>query len=281
VREVLDQPEELVNFVLLSLILSVVFSCYSAVKSLIPVINPFFLDPFLGELDRVLHFGVDPWRLSHLVFSHPIATAVINLLYHLWFFVLWIFLISFQMRISDQRLREKVLLVFILSWALNGGIIAILTSSAGPCFFAYLYPGATDFAPLMDRLVAQNTWLSERGSWITVWALDVQTMLWDRYQSVENSLGSGISSLPSMHVAVAMLVALSVNAVNKRWGAVAWLYLLSIQIGSVHLAWHYAVDGYFSIVFVFILWKIVGFWQCRKAREAELTTEELSTMSQQ
>ncbi|MDN3683797.1 hypothetical protein QW180_05815 [Vibrio sinaloensis] len=37
-----------------------------------------------------------------------------------------------------------------------------------------------------------------------------------------------------------------------------WLYVVAIQIGSVHLAWHYAIDGYLSIVLTLILWKLCG-----------------------
>jgi hypothetical protein len=61
-----------------------------------------------------------------------------------------------------------------------------------------------------------------------------------------------------MHVALATLFAL-VSWRTKRWlGIVMSIYALIILVGSVHLAWHYAVDGYFSIAGMIAIWCVVG-----------------------
>jgi len=35
------------------------------------------------------------------------------------------------------------------------------------------------------------------------------------------------------------------------------------MVGSVHLGWHYAVDGYLSIVLTVLLWRVVGHFVAR------------------
>jgi hypothetical protein len=61
-----------------------------------------------------------------------------------------------------------------------------------------------------------------------------------------------------MHVALATLFAL-VCWRTRRWlGIIMSIYVLVILVGSVHLAWHYAVDGYVSIAGMILIWWTVG-----------------------
>ena len=45
-------------------------SGFTYLKSVIPLVQPFYLDPVLAEWDRTLHFGIDPWR-----YLQPLETA--------------------------------------------------------------------------------------------------------------------------------------------------------------------------------------------------------------
>jgi len=67
--------------------------------------------------------------------------------------------------------------------------------------------------------------------------------------------------MPSMHVSVATLLALLYLNLNKFFGTIMIIYALLIQIGSVHLGWHYAVDGYISSTVTIILWLSHSFFQ--------------------
>lgn len=251
---------EVINFVFLSLFLSIVFSCYTSLKTMIPAINAYYLDSYLIKIDEFIHFGYAPWELTHKIFNSPIATGWINLLYNIWFFIFWVYLITFLVRVNQPRIREKVLLSFCLCWIINGGFLAILFSSVGPAFYELAYPSEPDyFSSLMSLLTEQNNWLLDHDIWVNVWALDLQEMLWINYLAIETTLGSGISAMPSMHVSIATLMAISIYSVNKKLGTLFWIYLVFIQIGSVHLAWHYAVDGYLSIILTIIIWKMVCF----------------------
>ena len=84
--------------------------------------------------------------------------------------------------------------------------------------------------------------------------------MWGYYLEGTPSLGSGISAMPSMHVSIAVLVALVSSQVSKKAGCIFWLFALIIQIGSVHLGWHYAIDGYMATALTVLIWKAVSYY---------------------
>lgn len=255
-----------VSFILLVLALNLTYSCYSYLKSVIPDINPFQYDLAFYELDKWLHFGVSPWEITHAVFSSAFSTYVINFLYHLWFLLMWGVTLFFIVRRDLTHLRNQYLIAYMSSWLLIGGITATALSSAGPCYVHLLNPEDTYYLPLLDLLGEQSRSLVQSG-WFPVWALDVQDTLWLNYLGREGGIGAGISAMPSMHVSVAMLMALASYRFNKKLGYLMWAYLAFIQIGSVHLAWHYAVDGYLSMILTLIIWKCCGWISLRFASE--------------
>ena len=87
-----------------------------------------------------------------------------------------------------------------------------------------------------------------------VWALQVQEDLWAGYMN--DGVLAGISAMPSMHVATAVLMALYAWT-HARWaGFVMAVFAILIMLGSVHLGWHYAVDGYVGALIAWIAWRI-------------------------
>ena len=53
---------------------------FSLVKALIPALHPYSLDPFFHQLDRMLHFGYDPWTLLQPILGYPVVTWAIDFL---------------------------------------------------------------------------------------------------------------------------------------------------------------------------------------------------------
>ena len=246
-----------IYFALLMLILNISFSSYTFLKSVIPYLNPHFLDLDFYHLDKWLHFGISPWEITHFFLPNAAASLVINFLYNLWFFIMWGVLLFFIVYRGNSLLRNQFLLTFLISWLLIGNVAATLLSSVGPTFFHHFNEQNLYFE-LMNRLNIQNLELQELGAF-PLWALSTQDMLWDSYIVGKSSEGTGISAMPSMHVTIAVLMAIGIFKVNNKLGYLAWVYAFFIQVGSVHLAWHYAIDGYIGALMVVALWHLIGY----------------------
>lgn len=234
----------------------VTFSSFTYLKSIIPFIHNFKYDELFSDIDRLLHFGIDPWIITHTIFSSPWMSLIINIFYNLWFFYFLGVLIYFIFSQSNPKLRLQFILSFLSCWMIFGALFATLLSSAGPCFYEALLDDAR-YGLLMERLHSQNDYISNYTD-IPLWALGTQESLWNDYVNSESGVGSGISAMPSMHVSIATICALALYQVKKLVGIFAWIFTALIQIGSVHLAWHYAIDGYVSIIITTLLWKLVG-----------------------
>jgi hypothetical protein len=86
-------------------------------------------------------------------------------------------------------------------------------------------------------------------------AIYVQQELWADYAREEaHLLMKGISAMPSVHVALPILYTLAGWRVHRGIGMAFAVYALMIFLGSIHLGWHYAVDGYVSALSVVFLW---------------------------
>lgn len=244
-------PRRLGQGIPVVLIFSFMFSVFTSYKIIIPEIVPFQYDELFADIDRMLHFGVDPWRILFPVFGTAMATTVVSFFYKTWFVAKFSVLYWQAFSMKRPRLRAQFFLTYLLMWIVNGTIFATLLSSAGPCFYGYVVDGENPYAPLMAFLQASNQILP-------VWDLFAQDFLWTTYTDKSVTLFSGISAMPSMHVSLAYLFALLGWSVGRKTGIFFTAYLAITMIGSVHLGWHYAIDGYFGIITTTAIWFGVG-----------------------
>lgn len=226
---------------------SVMFVSFTAIKTTLPQILPFYADPFFARLDRALHFGIDPWRLTHAFGALPIAA--VGLVY----LELWLFPAMFLPAIlglidSDRGRRRRFLILYVFVWVGLGNVVALLGMSAGPVYYDRL-TGGTDFAALALALDQSGIAVSGIGA--------MQEKLWDIYVSGGQAAGSGISAFPSVHVGMACVLALYLRERVPRAWPLAVMLVAAFQFLSVYQGWHYAVDGYASIVAVWALWRLM------------------------
>ncbi len=220
---------------------------FSAVKDSISAIHPFSWDKTFDHWDRF--FGVLPWQMLQGIFDVPAATIALNFAYHLWFFVMFGILVWQVFAPRTDALRLQFLLAFCFVWAIGGSVLAVIFSSAGPCFYDRLNLGPSPYA-------AQAAYLRAIGpEWI--WSLAVQDGLWESFLRGSGTV-SGISAMPSMHVTIAVLNALLCWRVNRKLGIALWAFAAIIFVGSIILLWHYAVDGLAALAIGYACWHGAG-----------------------
>jgi hypothetical protein len=228
--------------VLLFMSLCVFMGVFSSGKQLLTDIVPFHADRFLAGLDQALHGG-DPWRWTTAIMPLSWMPALEVLYLSCWGLAVAGATLAALFAPALRHLRAQYVWTFLLMWTLLGNVLAGVFMSAGPVFFQNV-TGDTRFAGLLDYLARH----SGQG-WI-------QSFLWSAYSGNEPGVaGAGISAFPSMHVASATLCALVAANVHRALKWIGIAYCAVILFGSVQLGWHYAVDGYFSIIATIALWK--------------------------
>jgi hypothetical protein len=242
-------------FFVVFLVLTPFADTFGSFKQALPELAPFAWDVRLMELDGTLHGGVHPWEWLQPVVGHPPVTYAIAMCYTvLWFFVMF-GVVLWQAWSANRWLRKQFFLSYVLIWIVLGTLLAARFSSAGPCYFEKVTDHDNPYRALMAYLNGVN----DR---YPLPAIETQKRLWDNYVSGKVSVVGGISAMPSLHVGTAVLFALLGWRTNRWLGAALTLFAVVILIGSVHLAWHYAIDGYVAAILTVVIWRSVG-WAIR------------------
>lgn len=216
---------------------------FTTIKTSLPLLfDGYPHDRFQADIDRMLHFGVDPWRWLHGVAGHGVVRAALEFNYGMvWFSLCFggLFFVATSPRADGIRIRYLVM--FMLCWVVVGNLLAGVFLSAGPAFYGDVTGDHARFADLLATLA---------GSPDTASPYAYQRYLWSLYESDIKGFGAGISAFPSVHVALITMNALFVAERSRVFGALAFVYVAVIAASSVYLGWHYAIDGYVSIILV-------------------------------
>ena len=189
-----------------------------------PLLNwfvPFWADPFLARVDRALFLGHDPWTL--LGWLNSMGSA---LFYHRGWFAMMIITLLLVISGPASPRKSAVMMTYFLLWSVVGPLIHILLPAAGPVFYAGLGYGS-EFSGIIvpDEMRRMSAYL------------------WQVYQGDQFGPGSGISAMPSLHIATTMWMVIACWTLVRRMAIPVALFGFVIFLLSISLGWHYAIDG--------------------------------------
>jgi len=237
-------------------------SGFTSIKNLLNDTVPFTWDSELASIGILLHFGKPLWQW--LAIDSPPLTRVLEFIYAFWGVLLVAVPFSVALRHPKCPKRTQFLVSFLLVMVLMGNVMAGLFMSAGPFWLQFSDHHHDGYRRLFEYLQRADG----DGAFS---AVTYQHYLWLAHQNRAGSwFGTGISAFPSIHVAVATLYVLFGWQFGRLARIGSSLFLLAIMVGSVHLGWHYAFDGYAGIVGAAAIYFSVGWGQRRlRGRAAE------------
>jgi hypothetical protein len=236
------------------LLFASMMASFNAFKQLVLPLAGYRFDPLLSHLDRVLFFGTDPWRVTHALFGSPTQILLTDRAYHGWFAPMSVgVLLCAWLPESTFRQRTQYLLTYLGVWMVIGTVLAFLLPSAGPCFFDMVAGAPHQFQALTARLSDAQDKLG-----VPLQALRNQQLLLQLRGGHELAVGGGISAMPSVHNGLAALFAIGGFQINRKLGYLLTAYAALIWFGSIHLGWHYALDGIVGIALTFGIWRVCG-----------------------
>jgi PAP2 superfamily len=216
------------------------------IKGMLPLVIPFWADPYLARIDFALFAG-DPSRF--LRWAIPLVEPV----YISWLLVKVAALIAI-LSLPASAGKSRAMMAYFLTVGVVGVCGQFLISSAGPLFYSRLGFGDA-YEPLLAGLAhsGRNT-------------IGMADYLWSTYSGEAARVGTGISAMPSMHVAVAVWIFLAARKMAPKIKWIAFAYALLIFVGSFTLGWHYVSDAVIGAAAALAAWKAAALLRLPSSR---------------
>lgn len=233
-RRLISELPRCAAFIVGSMLIAVEMAVLMWTKIMLPLASPFWADPLLADFDHAL-FRAEPWRLAQSLFGW--AAPMVDAAYVSWVLIKFVTL-AVVLALPESAKKSRALLAYFLIMACTA-LGQYLLSSGGPVFYARLGFG--------DRFAALP---------IEPWVKLTSGYLWTDYLRDGGDIGGGISAMPSLHVAIALWVALVLHAYAPRFALLGYVYFGLILLGSVLLGWHYAADGIVATGIALMSWHL-------------------------
>ncbi|WP_037498861.1 phosphatase PAP2 family protein [Sphingomonas jaspsi] len=206
---------------------------YTWAKCSIPRIVGYRWEAFWSDADRLVLFGNDGWKIAHAILPTQ-AAPFLSFFYAIGWGLALVVGSSLYCVSKSRREVATFFSALMLSWLIGGVCLAYAVSAAGP-IFVHLSDSAlaARFEPLRAQL------LSVLGDKNTI--ISTQRYLAAGIDKAYATKGSGVSAMPSMHIATATILLI---ATRRRWLLpFACLFWLTTFFGSVYFGYHYALDA--------------------------------------
>jgi hypothetical protein len=247
------REDRLVTLAWPMLLFTLVMPTFSAFKQRILPIAGMHFDPTLAAIDNAL-FSASPGYWLHQTVGSPPLTYFLDGVYHVWFIPMTVG-VGIVALCTDARTRAQYMTAYSMTWIGLGSALAYLLPAAGPCYHA-LFVGGQGSAPF--EAVNQALLADQAAGGHGLFTIQIKDMLLRRFDDPNLSIGGGISAIPSIHNAMAVLFALVGYRFNRPFGLFMSAFAALIWIGSIYLNWHYAIDGIVGAAGAIALWYVAG-----------------------
>jgi hypothetical protein len=203
----------------------------------------FVWDPVFARADKFLHLGRFPHEWLQPITSASVVLQVFDWVYLLWGAVIVSALSGVLWLAPPDRCRQYAI-SFLATWIVIGSLLAPLFGSVGPIYYSRVVAGANPYGSVARQVQGLHAHV-------------IQEWLWVATNTATFIPVTGISAMPSLHIGQATLVALL--AWTSRWWvfrALGLVFLLLLQLATVALGWHYAIDGYVAAVLTYAFWRL-------------------------
>lgn len=224
---------------------TVILQCgFSLLKSTIPFMVPFWADPWIATADEWL-LGEPAWSLVNVV-TPAWPRAALHILYlAVWTVLAFATPTLIALTDPDRARAGRAMLLYLFCWVILGNVVATAFASVGPVYYDAVCGG--------DRFAGLHAMLQAAGHADSLVGV-TQAYLLEAYRTQSMAFGSGISAFPSIHVAIATMVALYAIERVPLLLPLGVAYVLATLFLSVWTGYHYALDGYASILLILIAW---------------------------
>jgi hypothetical protein len=225
------------------LIVPLFLASFTAAKSSIPYLVGFSWEAFWANADAAI-LGQDAWKIAHAWLGDG-QEQIFELVYAgVWGFAL-LFSFSFVALACGPRRLATFYTAMFATWFLAGFVAAYAFSAAGPVFAHITDPRLADrFGPLTATLASHLT----PGGLVQITQQTLETSL--KHHMIV--FGGGVSAMPSMHLAVAMVFIMATR--RTLWSAIAISFWLLIFVLSAYFGYHYWLDGIVGSIIAVLCW---------------------------
>jgi hypothetical protein len=218
---------------------------YTWAKSSIPFAVGYAWERTWAEVDRLI-LGTDAWRIAHAIVPPAMAPG-----WSIFYAVVWGFALAITgpvvALVASRTFTVHFFTSLMLSWLVGGVVMAYGLSAAGPVFAHLTDPQlAASFNPLrseLERLLGHDDIVLTSQRYLAT-GMTVKLAM----------KGSGISAMPSMHIATATIFVLAAR--RTLWLVPTLLFWVMTFIGSIYLGYHYAVDAPAAALVAIVAWKV-------------------------